>query len=164
MHTSNVFSAWILSAHDRLAAVGTAAELDQRQIEVLTLVSAHPGYSIEWLRPRIGLTQSGTVRLVDRLEAGGLLERRRSGGRAVELHLTELGRGRLEQWRHGRDRVVDELLGGMPAEHRRAVVEGFEVALRAESRVRAQADRACRTCDWPACGADCPVDLSVGPE
>jgi hypothetical protein len=34
-------------------------------------------------------------------------------------------------------------------------------SLRATDRARAEADATCRTCDWPACGEDCPVDLSV---
>lgn len=161
MHTSNLISAWVLLAHDRLSAAGVSAELDRRQLEALTLVSVHPGCSIEWLRARIGLTQSGTVRLVDRLEEDGTLERRRLGGRAVALRLTDRGHGRLSRWRQERDSVVEELLGGLTAAQRNAMLEAIERALKAEPRARVEADRACRTCDWPACGADCPIDHSV---
>ena len=161
MHTSNLVAAWVLSAHDRLAAAGAATELGQRQAETLTLVGVHPDCSIEWLRSRIGLTQSGTVRLVDRLEDDGLVERRRSGGRAVALRVTGKGRNRLERWRRGRELVVEELLNEMPAEQGASLVAAIESALKARPRARAEADRTCRTCDWPACGGDCPVDHSV---
>jgi hypothetical protein len=35
------------------------------------------------------------------------------------------------------------------------------LTLSTPDRPRADADQACRTCDWPACGDDCPVDRSV---
>lgn len=41
--------------------------LGLRDVAALTLVASHEGCSVDWLRSRIGLTQSGTVRLVDRL-------------------------------------------------------------------------------------------------
>jgi hypothetical protein len=34
-------------------------------------------------------------------------------------------------------------------------------AIEGTDRARAEADAACGTCDWPACGDDCPVDRSV---
>ena len=51
------------------------------------------GATIEELRRALGLTHSGTVRLVDRLVAGGLVERRVGvDARSVSLHLRASGR------------------------------------------------------------------------
>jgi MarR family transcriptional regulator, negative regulator of the multidrug operon emrRAB len=51
-----------------------------------------PGLSVEILRKVLGLSHPRTVRLIDRLEADGLAERREAiDGRAVALHLTPKG-------------------------------------------------------------------------
>jgi MarR family transcriptional regulator, negative regulator of the multidrug operon emrRAB len=51
------------------------------------------GGSIDALRRILGITHSGTVRLVDRLAGAGLVERRvGADARAVALHLTPQGR------------------------------------------------------------------------
>ena len=119
------------------------------------------GRSVEWLRIRIGLTQSGTVRLVDRLSDRGLLQRGPSTGRGVPLHLTAGGHEVLERWHQARESAVDGLLTGVPAGQRPELVQAIAAALMAEERVRPQADATCRTCSWPECGEDCPVDRSV---
>jgi hypothetical protein len=111
----------------------------------------------------VGLTQSGTVRLVDRLTARQLLRRGVSTGRGVPLHVTVPGEQCLDQWRQARDAVVDDLLAGLGEDQRRDLVGAMALALAAESRVRRQADATCRTCSWAQCGQDCPVDRSVPP-
>jgi hypothetical protein len=109
----------------------------------------------------VGLTQSGTVRLVDRLTARQLLRRGVSSGRGVPLHLTEAGERHLDQWRQTRDAVVGDLLAGLSESRRRELVDAMSLALTAQSRVRPEADATCRTCSWVECGQDCPVDRSV---
>ena len=161
MHTSNVVAAWIASGHDRLQEGMQSVGVDARELAALTLVATHDGCSVEWLRQRIRLTQSGTVRLVDRLGDRGLAQRGTSTGRGVPLHLTTAGQERLAQWHHTRERVVDALLTGVPAQQRPMLVDLLATALQAEERLRPQADATCRTCSWPECGQDCPVDRSV---
>ena len=51
-----------------------------------------PGLSVELLRQVLDLSHPGTVRLINRLEEEGLVERRKAAdGRAVALHLTRKG-------------------------------------------------------------------------
>ena len=161
MHTANVVSAWVLSAHDALVSAAREVDLDVRELAALTLVGEHDGCSVEWLRHRIGLTQSGTVRLVDRLEERGLLTRGAAAGRGVPLQVSANGHERLRAWRQARAAVADDLLGALPPADRRAVVDGMAGVLRAEPRQRPEADATCRTCCWADCGTDCPVDGSV---
>ena len=52
-----------------------ALGLEARDLSALTLVAAYDGCQLDWLRQRIDLTQSGTVRLVDRLAGRGLVIR-----------------------------------------------------------------------------------------
>src|ERR671930_2203399 len=112
---TNVVSAWVLEAHDELERAARAgAGLDPRELAALTLIASHQGCSVEWLRGRVGLTQSGTVRLVDRLESERLVSRTRAG-RGVALAVTRAGAARLASWNTARARVVDALvreLGG----------------------------------------------------
>jgi DNA-binding MarR family transcriptional regulator len=161
MHTPNVVAAWTITAHDRLQEGMQTVGVDARDLAALTLVSTHDGCSLEWLRARIGLTQSGTVRLVDRLSDRGLLQRGASTGRGVPLHLTGQGQQLLQQWQQARDGVVEHLLAGVPAEQRSVLVRAMAAALLTEQRDRPQADATCRTCSWAECGQDCPVDRSV---
>jgi hypothetical protein len=64
MHTGNVVVAWMLMVQDRLREEMRRLGLEQRDLAALTLVAAYAECSQDWLRPRIDLTQSGTVRLV----------------------------------------------------------------------------------------------------
>ena len=161
MHTSNVVAAWALTAHARLREGMRTIGLDDRELAALTLVATHDSCSVEWLRVRVGLTQSGTVRLVDRLSDRGLLRRGSSTGRGVPLHLTAHGERLLQQWHEKRESAVASLLAGLPTGQRPALVQAMATALLAEERDRSQADATCRTCTWPACEPDCPVDRSV---
>jgi DNA-binding MarR family transcriptional regulator len=161
MHIGNVVAAYVLTVHDQLRGGMRHAELDSRELAALTLVAEHDGCSLDWLRGRIELTQSGTVRLVDRLAGRDLLRRGVSTGRGVPLHVTERGSDSLERWRSERDRIVDDLLAAVPAEQRSLLVDAMAGVLAGQRRRRPQADATCRTCSWEACGRDCPVDRSV---
>jgi DNA-binding MarR family transcriptional regulator len=161
MHIGNVVAAWATAVHDRLAVTTAELGLESRDLGALTLIAEHDGCSGDWLRTRVHLTQSGTVRLVDRLVARDLLRRGRSTGRGVPLHVTEQGAALLAAWARRRDEVVDDLLAAVPVAHRREVVEGMAAALLGGDRRRAEADATCRRCTWVACGHDCPVDRSV---
>jgi DNA-binding MarR family transcriptional regulator len=161
MHTGNVVVAWVTAVHDRLGDAIRATGLESRELSALTLVAEHDGCSGDWLRGRVGLTQSGTVRLVDRLVGRGLLRRGSAAGRGVPLHVTPQGGDVLADWARRRDALVGELLAGVPAAHRDEVVAGMAAALLGHARPRAQADATCRRCTWADCGDDCPVDRSV---
>jgi DNA-binding MarR family transcriptional regulator len=163
MSESNVWAAWTLRSHDLLSAAAAAAAppgLGLRDLAALTLIASHEGCSADWLWERIGLTQSGTVRLIDRLERLGYVVRARRG-RVLELSLTTAGQELLESWSAVRDRAGQEVLDGLTPAERRRLNDLLATALRRTARARADADSTCRLCDWPTCTA-CPVDESVG--
>jgi DNA-binding MarR family transcriptional regulator len=161
MHMGNVATAWAVGLHDELTRAAGELGTGVRDIAALTLVASHPDVPVDWLRARIGLSQPGTVRLIDRLSAAGLIERAGRAGREVQLAVTPAGRDLLRRWTERRDQAVRGRLGGLTAEQEAQLAELLAVALSAPDRPRAEADQACRTCDWPACGDDCPVDRSV---
>jgi DNA-binding MarR family transcriptional regulator len=158
MHESNLWAAWTLRSHDVLTAA-LPSGLGLRDAAALTLVESHPECSVDWLLARIGLTQSGTVRLVDRLEGLGYLSRARAG-RAVRLTLLPAGLNALREWNQAREAAGERALGGLSPTEREQLNLLLGQALRATERLRVDADATCRLCDWKAC-ISCPVDESV---
>lgn len=156
---SNVVSAWVVQAADALERA-VPPGVGRREVEALTLISTHPGCSSEWLRGRLGLSQSGTVRAVDRLQDLGYVVRARSG-RAVALRTTAKGTRLLRDWHRARTAAVDEVVGALAPADQERLVRLLARALSHRPREREEADRACRTCEWPLCEPVCPVDRSV---
>ena len=161
MHASNVVVAWANAVQASVGEARSGLGIDSRELTALTLTSEHAWCTAEWLRQRVGLTQSGMTRLIDRLTARGLLERVTVAGRTVPLRLTTEGMRVLEAWAEARDRAVDDLLTGLAAGQRDQLVATIRAALEEEPRDRRTADATCGSCTWPSCGTDCPVDLSV---
>jgi DNA-binding MarR family transcriptional regulator len=163
MHDDNAVVAWVIESHDRLTHAARQCGIDLRELAALTLIASHPDRGVEWLRLRVGLTQSGTVRLLDRLEGRQLVSRKPGQGRAIGLHVTRAGAAVLRRWQQERDATVSDLLRGIDGAERTRLSGQLAGALARRPRSREQADQACRACDWPQCAANCPVDVSVRP-
>ena len=74
-------------------------ELSTSQLLVMELLSADEELTVGGIADRVGLAQGTVTTLVDRLEARGLLRKRRSNSdrRQVKVSLSEDGRGLLEK-------------------------------------------------------------------
>src|SRR5947208_6967587 len=95
---ANLLGALALAVDDRMADAVVAAA--GHSVTAATALSALDHLrvleapSIERLSQALGLTHSGTVRLVDRLEEGGYARRQRGAdGRSAAVLLTPAGRG-----------------------------------------------------------------------
>src|SRR5881392_1829607 len=90
---ANLFGAAALAALDaQEKAVAQAVGLSATAAATLVTIAARPGWSAERLRPAVGLSQPGMARLLDRLVAGRLVEKRRGrDGREHALHVTDAG-------------------------------------------------------------------------
>ena len=165
MHQSavNALSAWItFGADTAYHASADAVGLPARGLSALVLIESHPSYSVDWLYRRLGITQSGTVRLLDRLESSGLITRdRRAGKRQVEVTITADGRRLLAHGIAARARALEDLLAPLSAAEQDQLTGLIDKALTHQARSRDGADIACRLCDWNACADACPVDASV---
>lgn len=159
MYESNLWAAWTLRSHDALTAA-LPEGLGLRDLAAMTLIGSHDGCSADWLFGRLDLTQSGTVRLLDRLESLGYVVRARQG-RVLRLSLSPAGLAVLDQWNAAREAAAEEALRGLGPAERKEFNRLLGVALRRTGRVRREADITCRLCDWPAC-TKCPVSESVG--
>jgi MarR family transcriptional repressor of emrRAB len=165
MHTSsspaNLLGALGLALADRLAA---AAELAGGVSAAEALVALHggrAGASIDALAPIVGLSHSGTVRLVDRLARVGLVERRRGADqRSAALYLTPAGRRLARRVLARRDAEMHSVLALLTGGEQGALAGLSAQVLRRLGAAPDAEPRLCRLCDLDACGrprGECPV-------
>jgi DNA-binding MarR family transcriptional regulator len=133
------------------------------------------GGSVTQLSSVLGLTHSGTVRLVDRLTAEGLVERGGAqDGRAVSVVLTPRGRRTAARILQAREKSLESALAAFSSDEVDNLATALDTMLttvtlaRAEERSARTNDRPqpwlCRLCDFAACGrseGDCPVNNAV---
>jgi DNA-binding MarR family transcriptional regulator len=164
-------------AHDVNALGALAVEVARRVQEAAEAASPHGasapaaltalhgltgGQSIDSLRRVVGLTHSGAVRLVDRLAAAALVERRvGADGRAVALQLTPEGRRAARRVLARREAAVESVLAPLSAGERAELARLHERLLRSLTDGQPQRRRVCRLCDVDACGRDCPTRSSA---
>jgi DNA-binding MarR family transcriptional regulator len=126
----------------------------------LMTLDHHRGLSIEQLSLALGLTHSGTVRLIDRLEADDLVRRRKRGGREVELLLTRRGRRVVDRIAGARIAAAADLLAALSDEQRRQLDPILADLLAARAVDVEDLRRICRLCSFGACENQrqtCPV-------
>ena len=164
----NVFGALSLALADQMSdAVAAAADQSLTAAAALSALEHFAdGCSVDRLRRILGLTSSGTVRLVDRLVTAG--EVRRSEGpdaRTTSIVLTAAGRRVARRVTAARAAVLEDALAVLsPAERReleRLAARALDGVVRQKLAREAESTRwICRLCDLDACGrADgrCPA-------
>jgi MarR family transcriptional repressor of emrRAB len=169
----NLVGALSLAMTDRIRAVADIAS-GLSDAGPAALVALHetgkPGRSIAELRQLVGLTHSGAVRLVDRLEAAGYVARRPGrDARTVAVVLTRRGTAAANRIRAARHEAASAALADLDDAQRRqfeelasvvlATLAGQRLALRASGRMP-PGGAMCRLCDFVACGrraGRCPV-------
>jgi MarR family transcriptional regulator, negative regulator of the multidrug operon emrRAB len=159
-HEVNVLWALALEVTRRVQEAGEAASPHGASVPA-ALTALHRltgGQSIDALRQVVGLTHSGAVRLVDRLAAAGLVERRvGADGRAVALQLTPEGRRAARRVHARREAAIETVLAPLTARERADLVRLHERLLTSVADGRQDRRRVCRLCDVDACGRDCPT-------
>jgi MarR family transcriptional repressor of emrRAB len=164
----NVLGALSLVVADQMSdAVAAAADQSLTAAAALSALEHFAdGCSIDRLRRILGLTSSGTVRLVDRLVAAGEVRRREGpDARTTSVALTTTGRRAARRVTAARAAVLQDALAGLsPAERRdieRLAARVLDGVVRQKLAREAESARwVCRLCDTHACGrADgrCPA-------
>jgi DNA-binding MarR family transcriptional regulator len=162
-HSANVLGALALRLHDRMsAAVAEAAgepESGATTLSWMASFAAQPRVGL--LHQMLGLTPSGAVRLVDRLEAGGHLRRGPGADRrATSVRLTARGRRTARRVSAARLAVLTDALSVLSEEERVTLDELVGKVLVGLKRDAAATRFMCRLCDSRACGhaeGACPV-------
>jgi MarR family transcriptional repressor of emrRAB len=156
----NLLAAFATSLTDQIdMASARAAGHGASAPAALASVLRRPGQSIGELAGRLELSHSATVRLVDRLEADGLLVRRPGiDGREVAVALTAKGRRRGLRVLQARRATASRGLAGLNAKERRELEVLVDRLLRNQSAQRDDPRPVCRLCEVPACPLRrCPV-------
>jgi MarR family transcriptional repressor of emrRAB len=171
-HLTNVVAALCLAIDDAVrVSVDVAA--GHGSAAPAALVALHEflgGASMDQLRQATGLSSSGAVRLVDRLEVAGYVERGPGAdARSVALDLTPSGRKASERVQVARAEAVQRALADLNTAERRQLARLVDRILSSITEQRLE-DRdqgeppvggwLCRLCDFTACGrADgaCPA-------
>lgn len=156
--TANLLGAVGLAVADRIEAV--AREVLSRAGETpaaLVVIGYDLGPSNEELRRILRLSHPGSVRLVDRLIADGLVERREGRDRrAVSLHLTDRGRAVREELLQGRLVVVRSLLTPLTEAEQETLDGLLHKLLSSMDTTNLERCTLCRMCDDRVC-IDCPI-------
>jgi DNA-binding MarR family transcriptional regulator len=117
------------------------------------------GY-VDQLRQVLGLTPSGTVRLVDRLaDTGYVVRHPGADARSTSLELTDEGRVVAEAVSEARAQLLVNLVGGLDADEQAGLDRIASTLLRSMKRGPGATRWICRVCDTQACGRDaglCP--------
>ena len=120
--TANLLGALALTVTDAMRDAVASASPGRGGAAPAALVLLHdePGMSVSALGEATGLTQPGAARLVDALEAEGLVVRAAGAdGRTHALRLTAAGQRRVRAMLSARAAVLDELLALISTTQRR---------------------------------------------
>jgi DNA-binding MarR family transcriptional regulator len=120
--------------------------LPEAQSELLRLVEARPGTSVQGVAAQLGLAPNTVSTLVHRLVDAGLLEREPDAedGRVARLRLTGAAAQRLRRWRDRRQEVLESHLYALGEEDRRVLALALPVLERVTGSLEA---------GWPPAGA-----------
>lgn len=160
---ANVLGALSLIIADQTAdAVAEAAGRSESAAAALSaLLHFLDRPTIDLLRQVLGLTSSGTVRLVDRLEESGYVRREPGGdGRSTSVVLTDAGHVAAERVSAARGEVLQRSLAVLSDAERVALEELISKVLVGLMRGPGATRWMCRLCDIGVCRSTqggCPV-------
>jgi DNA-binding MarR family transcriptional regulator len=159
----NIFGAFaLMMSDDIIRATSSLAPEAGPAASALALLAHKPGLSIRMLAVGVGLSHAGTVRLVDRLAAEGLLERREhsTDGRTRSLYLTPAGKVASDEVLASRDQVIAEGLSILNRDELKMLCGIAERVLRNRLENLEQSYRICRLCCYEGC-TKCPIDAEL---
>jgi DNA-binding MarR family transcriptional regulator len=165
--TANLLGALSLVLADRMAdamaEAGGRPESGAAALSALLHFLDRP--AVDLLRQVLGLTSSGTVRLVDRMAESGYVQRGPGAdGRSTSLSLTGAGQAAAEQVAAARAEVLLGALDGLSPAERETLRELMSKMLAGLIRGPGAVRWMCRLCDTGVCrGTEggCPVGNAV---
>jgi DNA-binding MarR family transcriptional regulator len=163
LQAANLLGALALALSDRLrdAIRGAAQVAESDAIALSVLWQLFDAPRVDELARVLGLSSSGVVRLVDRLEGAGLARRTTGAdGRVTATSLTAAGRRRAEVVTRARFELMEAALEPLSPAERRQFGELSGKILAHLIRPPGAVRWTCRLCDVVACGrpnGHCPV-------
>jgi len=160
LRTANMLAAFAGEVTER---VGTAIKSHPNQTDsasaAINVMGFWDGVTNAQLARALKLSHTATVRLVDKLEAQGLVEAR--GGkdkRATHLHLTDAGREAVLPMLQARCAAVEGLMTALSPAEEEQFSALLEKLMRPLGTDAYSVSHFCRLCDLATCPADqCPM-------
>lgn len=160
--TANLLGATSLALTDRSLREATREHgLSTSSAAALVTLVADPGLSVSELGRRVGLSQPAAARMVDSLEADGLVERRRGtvNQRQKTVHPTTPGHRLARRMLDDRNDPLVHAVSHLEESDQQVLAGLLEKILRQLHAEVGQGQRICRLCDRDSClrSAPCPV-------
>ncbi|WP_166555003.1 MarR family winged helix-turn-helix transcriptional regulator [Mycolicibacterium sp. CBMA 226] len=160
---ANLLGAVALGLFDTVGDIASANDLDITAMAALvSLADLARSTSVQGLSQLIGISHSGTVRLINRLVEAGLVERQPGpDARTLAVALTRRGRSAAARLRTSRRTAIVATLSGMSAQQRDQLADTCEQLIVNLTSARLATRRAggqpsggalCRLCDPNSCG------------
>ncbi|MDY6940866.1 MAG: MarR family transcriptional regulator [Cyanobacteriota bacterium] len=157
----NLLGALALGLVDRLNAVITdRTGYGGETSAALVTLGVQPGISIDTLRQILNRSHPGTVRLIDRLEKDGFVERRSGADRrTLALFLTEAGQQKRLAILDRRQQQLHLAMSCLSTAEQKQLTKLLEKMLSAMTTDELRAYALCRLCEEEVCPSElCPVD------
>lgn len=160
---ANLIGALALAVGDRTsAAMADAAGVSESAATALSALHHFLDRpTVDLLRQVLGLTSSGTVRLVDSLVKAGYVRRRPGAdGRSTAITLTASGRAAAKRVAAARAQVLDDVLAPLADDERAVLSAAVGKILVGLMREPGATRWNCRQCDTTTCrgaASGCPV-------
>ena len=165
--TANLLGALSLVITDRMADAMAEAggRPESAAAALLALLHFLDRPTVDLLRQVLGLTSSGTVRLVDRMAESGYVQRGPGDdGRSTSVSLTGAGRAAAESVAAARAGVLAGALDGLSPAERETLRQLMSKLLAGLIRGPGAVRWICRLCDTGVCrgsGGGCPAGHAV---
>jgi DNA-binding MarR family transcriptional regulator len=108
---------------------------------LMTYIGANPGCTQSEIARTFGAKAANLVPLIARLERDGLVERTRSGGRAIAISLSTSGTAMLEDVEAGFQELEQQIVQGLDPRHREQVIDALQQVCKAACHYQAGQDR-----------------------
>ena len=156
--TANLLGVVGLAVADRIESVARDILSHAGETPAALVVIGYGfGPSNDQLRRVLGLSHPGSVRLVDRLVADGLVERREGRDRrTIALYLTERGAALREELLEGRLAAIRPLLAPLSETEQEAFAALLHKILSSMETTNMERHTLCRLCDDRVC-SNCPI-------
>ena len=161
LRTSNLFGALALAVADKLRdTIESKSGYIAGAPAAIVQIGSNPIESIDRLATTLNLSHSAAVRIAERLESDGLIQKARGAdGRVVRLALTPAGRAAMYDILLTRRSLLDGALEDLAADEWEVLTRIAEKVMPRLVASRHESDHVCRLCDEDVCPYDrCPVE------
>jgi MarR family transcriptional regulator, negative regulator of the multidrug operon emrRAB len=164
--TANLLGAFLTGLHDHMSQrLELESAISGDGPAALVAIAYNEGRTVEFLRKTLTLSHSWTVRVVEKLEKAGLVQKKTgTDKRAVALYLTDQGKRKVQGIVRARRRCLDEVLAVLPVKDHKKLTTMLERMLAFLTGDDDSAEAICKLCEVDVCPQNrCPVTLAVKP-